>query len=416
MDKNQVSQDNVDLNWFSYLLTVLKNKEFVVKITLAGTILTALISLFLPSIYLAETRILPPQTSSSSMAAAFASQMSGMGASVLGVKTSNDLYMELLKARSVSDFVSEKLGLHGVYGIASKEAMRNRLRSSLLISNDKRSGLMTIGYMDRNPRLAADIANAYVEGLQQLNNRLAVTEAATRRLFFEEQLKGAKERLILSEEGLKSFQQRTGTLKIDDEAKAAIESVAKMRAALSAKEVELNVMKSYATPQNPDLQRLQDEIIALKGELYRFESKTRAIDNSAPTVGTISSLGTEYLRRMREFKYNESLYEILMKQYGAAKLDESKDAALIQVVEAAVPPEQRVRPARTRMVIKTAALSLFVAIILVFLRIYWQGLSQEPETNQKLKEVKLLLDFSQLSKDLMIDRIYSKLRGISGKR
>ncbi|MCK4936920.1 MAG: hypothetical protein KAR84_08715, partial [Elusimicrobiales bacterium] len=342
---------NDEINLLDYLIVILKHKGVILKATFGAMIIAVIISLFLPSMYRAETKILPPQKASSSMSI-FASQMSGMGISpsMLGMKDANSLYVSLLKTKPVSDYVIKELDLLTKLEMESKEGARKILSGGLRIADDKRSGIMTISYEHRNPKLSADIANAFINGLRNLNNSLAVTEASQRRLFFEEQLKYAKNSLIESEEGLQSFQQKTGTIKIDDQAKAAIEETSLIRARISGKEVGLRVMKTYATSQNPDLQKLENEISALKEQLSKLESKNIG-DDSLFSTGKLSVLGAEYIRKMREFKYNEVLYEILMKQYGAAKLDEARDASIIQVVEKAEAPEKRFKPQRKKIVV-----------------------------------------------------------------
>lgn len=415
MEDNKPQPQEDEINLLEYVIVVLKHKEFIIKTTLAAMVIAAVVSLLTPPIYLAETKILPPQGGNSSMSSIMASQM-GLPASVLGVKNTNDLYLALLKTRAVADFVIDKHDLMRKYKNKSREGTRQILAANLEVRDDKKSGLITIGFQHRKPEKAAEIANAYVEGLQGLNNSLAVTEAGQRRLFFEEQLKNAKENLIKSEENLKYFQQRTGTIKIDDEAKAVISTVAEMRANISAKEVQLRVMRSYATTENPDLQRLQDETLALKEELRKMESKNRPGDDSVPTVGKMSSLGTEYIRRMREYRYNEALYEILMKQLEAAKLDESKDAALVQIVERAEVPEDRLKPQRRKMVSNTGAVVFIISVILVFLASYYRGLVANSASKAEIDRVKESLDFSQLIKDFKLDVAAQKIRQLIKKR
>lgn len=355
-----------------YVNEFLRYKKFVFRVVIGVMVAVALVSLLIPSKYIAETKILPPQSGNSSMASLMATQMAGMGlpAAGLGMKSSNDLYLALLKTRPVADYVIGNNDLLNAYKSKSKSKVRRFLAKNLIVRDDKKSGIISVGFRYSDPQKAAEIANAYVQGLQVLMNTLAVTEAGQRRLFFEEQLKAAKENLIKSEESLKYFQQRTGTIKIDDETKAVIGTVAEMRARISAKEVQLRVMRSYATPENPDLLRLQDENRALKEELRRMESNSRQEDDTVPTLGKMSSIGTEYIRRMREFKYNEALYDILMKQFEAARIDESRDAAIVQVVEQAEVPEDRSSPNVKSNTVKAGAIALFLILFLIVAKRY----------------------------------------------
>lgn len=406
--KNGLQEDGINL--FEYFLAILKYKEFVIKTTLAAMLIATVVSIIIPSLYLAETKILPPQGGSSSMASVFATQMGGViSPATFGIKNTNDLYIALLKTRGVSDYVATKLDLMKSYKVESRETMREILKQGLRVQDDRRSGIIIIGFTHRNPQIAADIVNAYVEGLQNLNNSLAVTEASQRRLFFEDQLKIAKENLIRSEDSLKSFQQRTGTIKIDDETKAVMGTVAEMRAKVSAKEVELRVMRAYATAQNPDMQRLQTETSALKEELLKLESKTGLDDDSLPTVGKMSALGTEYVRKMRDYRYSESLYEIFMRQFEAAKLDEAKDAALVQIVEKAEVPESRISPKRRNIVFRTGALVFLFSIGLVILKSLYADFVSDPTHKAEIDKVKDSFASSTIIKDLKLDIIGEKI-------
>lgn len=394
MPQNHLKQNdnNDDINLLDYLIVILKHKSFIIKATLGAMIIAAVISLVLPKTYRAETKILPPQKSGSSMSAFFASQMGSMGLSpsMIGMKGTNKLYVALLKTRPVLDYVAGKLNLEEYYGAGSGYKVRKILSSNLMVTDDRKSGIITVACADKNPGMSAKIANSFIEGLDNLNNRLAVTEAAQRRLFFEKQLEKAKESLIESEEDLQKFQQKTGTIKVDAEAEAAIEGTSKIKAEISAKEVELRVMRNYATEQNPDLQKLKEKISALKEQLRKFES--RSSDDAIFSTKKLSALGTQYLRKMREFKYNESLYEIMLKQYESARLDESRDASIIQVVEKAEAPEKRWKPRRKKIVLNTGLVVFFFSIMLVFVRVWWENL--KTESGEKVETVKKLLNLS----------------------
>ncbi|MEW6215801.1 MAG: Wzz/FepE/Etk N-terminal domain-containing protein, partial [Nitrospirota bacterium] len=254
MEERQIQEDEINL--IDYLIVLAKRKRLIIGITLGAAIITAIISLTMTPIYRAETKILPPQQSSSSMATQFLSQFggaAGLAGGVLGIKTPNELYIGLLKSRPILDPIIDRFKLMELYKIKSREDARRNLLGSLKAQDDKKSGIITIGFEDRDPKRAADLANAFVEELKNLNKGLAVTEASQRRLFFEEQLKDTKDALIKSEESMKGFQERTGAIKIDEQARAVIEGIAQLRAQIAAKEVELKVMKTYATQQNPDI-------------------------------------------------------------------------------------------------------------------------------------------------------------------
>jgi len=392
MDEKHVMphhNDSDEINLLDYLIVILKHKSFIVKTTLGAMTLAAAISLLLPKYYRAETKILPPNKTGTSMASFFTNQMGGMGINpgILGIKSSASLYKEFLKTRPVLDYVIKKLDLMKYYDVGKKYIARKLLKGNLMLSEDRKSGIVTVAYVDRNPEMAAKIVDAFVEGLDELNNNLAVTEAAQRRLFFEKQLSTAKEELVKAEEDLKNFQQKTGTIKVDSEAEAAIETASKLRAEISAKEVEMRVMRNYATEQNPDLQKLKEEVSALKEQLRKFESKSPS-DSALFSTKKISVLGTQYLRKMREFKYRESLYEILLRQYEAARLDESRDAGVIQIVEKAEPPEMRFKPQRKKIVVNTGLVVFFLSVFFVFMKVWWENLKNDPQNRERIKVLK----------------------------
>ncbi|MCG2709449.1 MAG: hypothetical protein L6246_03885, partial [Thermodesulfovibrionales bacterium] len=343
--------------------------------------------------YKAETKILPPQQGSSSSAAQLLSQFggaAGLAAGAIGIKTpNNDLYIGLLKSRPVLDRIIDRFNLIGLYNAKSHEDARRSLVGAIKAQDDKKSGIITIGVEDKDPKRAADIANAFVEELRNLNKGLAVTEAGQRRLFFEEQLKDTKDALIKAEESMKGFQERTGAIKIDEQARAVIEGIAQLRAHIAAKEVQLKVMKTYATPQNPDIQRAEEELRGLREQRARLEAKGSGHNpDTLMPAGRIPSVGIEYARELREFKYNEALYEILLKQYGAAKLDEARDAVLIQVIEKAIPPEKRIKPKRSQMVMLATFVGFFFSVFAAFFLEYIEKSSKDSNNKERFDTLK----------------------------
>ena len=385
-----------EINLLDYLIVLLKWKRLILGITLGAAIITAIISLTMPPIYRAETKILPPQQGSSS-AAQLLSQLGGAAGLVggaVGIKTTNDLYIALLKSRPALDSIIDRFKLMELYKAKKREDARRALASALKAQDDKKSGIVTIGVEDKDPKWAAEIANAFVEELKNLNKGFAVTEAAQRRLFFEEQLKDTKDALIRSEESVKGFQERTGAIKIDEQATAVIGGIAQLRAQIAAKEVQLKVMRTYATPQNPDIQRAEEELRGMREQLRRLETESgnHNPDPLMPT-GRIPAVGTEYIRKLREFKYQEALYEILLKQYEAARLDEVRDAAIIQVIEKAIPPEQRVKPKRRQMVMIAMITGFFLSVFAAFFMEYKEKAYSDPENKERIDTFRRYLKF-----------------------
>jgi len=275
------------------------------------------------------------------------------------------MYIGFLLSRTVYDKIIDRFGLMKVYKTQYKEDARRKLDKMITATSGKDS-LIDITAEDPNPQRAADMANALVEELIAVSKGLAVTEAAQRRLFFEEQLNDVKTALEKAEEEMRGFQEKTGALKIDDQARAIIQGIGNLRAQIAAKEVEYKVAQTYTTPQNPDLQRIEAELRGMRGELNKLEQKgEKGYDPLMPTR-RMPSVGMEYLRRLRDLKYSETLYELLAKQMELAKLDEARDATVIQVIDKAVKPERKAKPRRAIIVVVSTLtgflFSLFIAL------------------------------------------------------
>ena len=393
-DEQRAEPEKVDeINLLDYLLVLLKRKWLIITVTLGVGLLTAVWSLITPKIYRAEIKILPPQQQQSS-ATQLLNQIVGAGGipiigSIGGAKTPNDLYIALLKTRPVLDPIVDRFNLMSLYRAESRERTRDNLTLALSAREDKKSGIVTVGVEDRDPRRAADMANAFVEELKNMTKGLAVTEASQRRLFYEEQLKDVRSFLAQSEDSMKGFQEKTGAIRIDEQAKAVIQSIAQLRAQIAAREVQLKVMRTYATQQNPDTVRGEEELKGLREQLNRLEAKEGAKNPDAlMPSGNVPQLGTEYLRKMRDLKFAEALYEILLKQYEAAKLDEAREATVIQVIEKAVPPEKKIKPKRTQMVVIGVIVGFFISIFAAFFMEFLERSRSNPENRKRLELLK----------------------------
>ena len=393
--------DEIQINLIDLLIVLAKRKRLIIGITMGVAICTAIISLIMSPVYMATTKILPRQKSSDSSDLASHLQMldqagviSILSGGALGIKTSNDLYIALLNSRPVLDRIIDMFDLMKLYNSKSRDEVRRSLKDKIMAQDDKKSGIITVNIEDKDPKRAADMANAFIEELRVMNKGLSVTEAAQRRLFFEEQLKDEKDSLSKAEEAMKSFQEKTGAVKIDTQATAVIEEISHLKAQIAAKEVQIKVMRTYLTSQNPDIQRAEEELKGTVEQLGRLESKNEDGSALVPT-GNIPSASTEYVRRMRDLKFNETLYGLLLNQYEAAKLDEARDATVIQVIEKAVPPEKKVKPKRMQMVILAMIASLFVSIFAAFFIEYMERIKIDPENKERVETLKRYISYRQ---------------------
>jgi uncharacterized protein involved in exopolysaccharide biosynthesis len=352
------------------LIILSRRKQILLRTTLAAAVLAVIVSLMLPNRYTATANILPPQQSPS-LAAAMIGQLGALGPMAalaqkdLGLKNPNDLYVGMLRSRTAEDALVRRFDLLRVYGDRKMSDAREDLEKASSIALGK-EGFVSISVEDKDRGRAPQIANAYVDELRQLTQDLAVTEAGQRRIFFERQLELAKNSLADAEQALKETEQKTGLIQLDGQAKAIIESVVKLRAAIAAKEVELQGMRLFSTERNPDMQLAEQQLSGMRAQLALLEEHSRGTGDAAGNVevptGNVPEAGLQYVRRLRDVKYAETIFELLAKQYEAARLDEARTATVIQVVDPAIEPDRKSSPRRTAMVAMATLLGFFASV------------------------------------------------------
>ncbi|MGC2110590.1 MAG: Wzz/FepE/Etk N-terminal domain-containing protein [Candidatus Korobacteraceae bacterium] len=368
-----------ELDFLDLVLVLARRKKTILLATFGAAVLAAIVALLLPKMYTATTTILPPeerQSTLSSMLGQFGAL--GLAGSDLGIKNSSDLFVAMLKSRSVDDQLIDRFDLRKVYGVGTYQDARKRLESrSQITAGDE--GLIRILVSDHSPQRAADLANAYVDALHSLNEHLAIGEAAQRRLFYQQKLDAEKDELSLAELALQQVQEKSGLIQPDAQGKAIIEAVASTRAQVAVQEVRLQAMRTYATPNNPDLQRAEQELAGLRAELAKLQRNTGEVGNGNLEVPTrkLPEVQLDYLRRLRDVKYHESVYEFLGKQLEAARIDEAKDAVMVQAVDKAVVPEKKSGPRRSLIVLATAAVVFVLSCLWVLIAEAWRRKAQD---------------------------------------
>jgi|WetSurMetagenome_2_1015567.scaffolds.fasta_scaffold146963_1 tyrosine-protein kinase Etk/Wzc len=338
-----------EAGFLDFLLILTSRKLTIFICVFLGCLMATVIAFLTPPTYTAMAVILPPPQQSST-AAAVLGQLGGMASLAgqsLGIKNASDPYMGILGSRTVADEIISQFSLKDIYKVNSLTDARNALSGATHITSTKYS-LIQISVEDRDPKRAAVLANAYVDKLQVQNSRLAVTESSQRRLFFESQLEAAKDHLARAEGELRTTQEQKGIVQVNSQVAAVIGALAQMRAEIAAREVNLQRLKTGATPQNPEVLRQEIELQTLREKLRELET-ARSGKSGDPFLPTnmVPAAGLEYARRLREVKYRESLYELLAKQYEAARIDEAKESPIIQIVDRAVPSDRKTAPRRS---------------------------------------------------------------------
>jgi len=389
-----------EVSLFDILVLLAGHKRFIVRFVLAAAVLATVVAFLLPVRYEAKILLLPPQQNSS-VGSALLGQMGNMGSlgalaslagGSLGIKNPTDMYLSLLTSRTVEDAMIQRFDLMKEYHKKRMSDARKQFEDRTTVVAGVKDGLIRISVEDRDPIRAAEMANGYVDEFRKITSSLAITEAARRRLFFEQQLQQAKDSLTTAEEAMRKTQQSTGVLQIDSQARSLIESAAVLRGQVVAKQVQIQSMRSFAAEDNPGLILAKQELAALESQLERLAGSQHDTGSDINlSKGRVTESGMEYLRRLRDLKYNETVFELLAKEFEVAKLDEAREGSIIQVVDAAVPPDKRSFPPRTLIVVLMTLIAFAIAVLWVLASERWLESWRDPEGHSRIRTLRALL-------------------------
>lgn len=382
--------DDDEIDLLELLIVLVRHKWLVIGLPVATGILAMLISLTMTPIFTSTATIMPPQQQSSGISAMLGSLggLAGAAGGIAGLKNPNDLYVGFLESRTIADTLITRFKLQQRFETSTMDDTRKALAGISTMSNGKKDGMISVTVNAPDPQFAADLANAYVDELDNMTQTMALTEAAQRRLFFEKQLKEARDQLSDAEVALRTTQEKTGMIQPEAQVQAIIGNVAQLRGTIAAKEVQINAMRTFATGQNPDLQRAQQELSGLRVQLAKLErSQPSKGSDFMVTTGNIPAVGVEYVRSLRNVKYYETIFELLAKQFELAKIDEAKDSALIQVLDKAVPAERKSKPSRALITLAGAFAGGMLGIILAFMHAAYSSSRQNPDSNSRWQQL-----------------------------
>lgn len=382
-----------ELDLLGFLLIMSKRKRLVLGGSLAYGVLVVAVCLIMSPVFLATAQITPSQQNSSS-AAQLLGQVGGMGGmllqNMLPISSTGDFFVGALQTERILNAIIDRFDLRNRYGVETRqEARRILLEEVFTFLNNATSNIVSVSAQEKDPKLAADMANACVDELIKLLGELAFTDAGKRRVFFEAELKKVYERLGEAEDALQGFQETTGVVRLDEQSSVLVQAIASLKAQIAAKEIQLKVIRSYATENNPDLRKLTEEHRGLTEQLQRLlQSQQPETNNPIIPTEEIPSLGMEYIRKMRELRYNEALYEVLVKQFEAAKQDEAREAMMVQVINRANPPELRAKPQLGLLAIAGVAVGFCLFTALAFVVEYFEKTAGDPERSGRLSRLK----------------------------
>lgn len=369
----QLPEAEDEISLLDLLQTIVDNLRLLILGPLAVGVAALGISFAIPPTFTATVKFLPPQQQQSAAASMLASLggLGGLAGAAAGLKNPADQYLAFIKSNSVQDELIGRFKLEERYESKFKEDARKALAANTRASSGK-DGLILVQIDDKDPQFAADLANAHVEELQKLLARLAVTEAQQRRAFFEKQLNLVKDKMILAEQALRATGVNSSVLKSNPS--SALAAVAALKAQVTAQEVKIGAMRGYLAETAPDFKQALTELANLRAQLTKQEK-----DEPSAVAGQ-----GDYVAKFREFKYQETLFELFAKQFEMAKVDESREGAVIQVLDAAQPPERKSKPKKALIAIVATLAAGFALLLFVFVRQALRNASQDNESAQKL--------------------------------
>ncbi len=379
---NQTAQTDEDVTLFDYWQVVSRRKKPIIAFCTVMVAATLAVSFMLPKIFESTATLLPQLESNTGLGmglgALLGSSAAGSAAQSLGISlpgapaTPTDIFTAMLKSRIMADEVIRTFNLMERYEKKTMQETRLALENAtrIVVSKEK---VIKITVEDKDPQLAADIANFYVSHLDRLNQTLSVSKARENRKFIEQRLAETQATLVKVENALKEFQTQNRTVAIEAQSKAMIEATAMIQAQIMAQEVQLQVMGSYLSQDNPEVARVQSSITELRKQLQIMESgkggKDRMPgDRLRPAITSVPALALEYGRLARDLKVQETLYALLISQYEQAKLTEARDTPTVQVLDPAVPAERKSRPKISLNLLIAGMLSLLIGIFWAFVR------------------------------------------------
>lgn len=390
--ENETGSDRgTGIDFFDLLFVLTESWKKIAMFVLIAMIVGAAIAILTKPSFTGAALILPPQQNQSTLTSLLGqlgslASLTGMGSQI---KSPADMYIGVLESRTIADRLIDKFHLQSLYKTKTMEDTRLALKKHSKFISTK-DGLIHITVDDHSPSRASDMTNAYVDELYLMNSHLAVTEAAQRRVFFDQELANEKNALAASEDALKQMEEKTGVIQLTGQAEAIIRSLAELRAEIVSREVQLQSTRTFATDQNPQAMRLQEEIDSLRGQLAKLENDPRAkqLGASGLQAGHVPAVELEYGRKLRDVRFNEALFELLTKQYEAARIDEAKAAPLIQVVDRAVPPDKKSSPHRVLLTLGFGFVGFLLACIAAVVSRTLDRMEQLPEYSAKVSRVR----------------------------
>ena len=370
------------------------------RAALTGALAGALLAFFLPQRFDSTTQLMPPDNQSGSgiglMAALTAKTGNGLGAvagDLLGVKSSGALFIGILHSSTVEDRLIERFDLHKTYGIRLEEDTRHKLAENTSISEDRKSGIITLTVSDKDPRRAAAIAQGYVDELDHLVAELSTSSAHRERIFLAERLSAVKRELDQASNEFSQFSSQNATIDIKEQGHAMLEAAAVLQGQLIAAQSELSGLEQIYTENNVRVRAMRARIGELRRQLEKIGGRDSGLITAGekkslyPSIRELPLLGVRYGDLYRRTKIQEVVYETLTQEYELAKVQEAKETPSVKVLDAAAIPERKSFPPRAMIIFLCALFALAGGVLCVLGQTRWQEVAPDNPGKVLAREV-----------------------------
>ena len=368
-----------EISLLDVLAIPLKRKRVVLGLPILAAVVAFVVSLLAPNMYTATARLLPPQEPGTGIQG-LVSNGSGTMYSVVGGKSSADVYVGILESRTVADDIIQRFGLKEVYGDSTMTDVYRKLADRTRVNVSTKTQIISISVKEHDPVMAAAMANGYVDGLDRINRSVNITEGQRKRIFLEGRLTKVERDLAAAESELKDFQQKYRLVALEEQARTVVEGAARIRAEMIAAETELEVLKQFRTDRQNETIMLKTRIAELGKQLTMAETGSNGNNKAGSgdpqgdpfqfSFQNIPELSMRFGRLVREAKVQEKLFELLTSQYELAKIEEAKDVNTIQILDRAVPPDRKSGPKRVIITALTAVSVFLLAVLWAFFTEY----------------------------------------------
>jgi capsule polysaccharide export protein KpsE/RkpR len=376
-------------------------RRVLLRITGASLIIATLIAFLIPKRYESTAQLMPPDSQSSSSLALLAglSAPGGLGilaGDLLGIKSTGALFVGVLRCRTVEDRIVDRFDLKRVYGQSLQMKAREKLAERTAITEDRKSGIITVTVTDNDPKRAAAIAGSYVEELNTLIAQLSTSSARRERIFLEDRLTAVKQDLEAAEKDFSQFASSKGAIDIPAQGKAMVEAAATLEGQLIAAQSELDGLKQIYTDENVRVRSTQARINGLRDEIRKLGGRATGASESAddppgdapyPTLRQLPILGVPFADKLRRMKVQEAVFETLTKQYELAKVQEAKEVPSVKVLDAPVIPEHKSFPPRLLIMILGMVCGALVGIVWIVGHARWQEIDPQDPGKALAQEV-----------------------------